>query len=352
MRKAILLCVFALAAFGQQGAPDPQQLVREGIALFDAGRFDEAITKYKEALAVDPKNTLIAYELSLAYAQKGDFAACRSTLQPIVSVPGPAQIEALVTLGNCLDSVGERKKAIDIYRRALKIAPNDPRVEYELGLVLLADRKLADAREMLKKDVTARPAHVNGRYALAMAFESDNFRVPATFEFLHFLALDPTSSRAVEAAKHFRALLDLGVEQKDNKNINVTVDTHARTEEGDYGAMAMMLALMSAGRFTDEEAKKSEFEQVQGQLGSVIAMFIETPAEQRDYTARAHRRFFESMQQEKLVDAYVAVALSTLQLPGTKEWAAQHGAEIDRFMTWMQPQLGKKPAGEMPVPPR
>jgi len=255
-------------------------------------------------------------------------------------------------LGNCLDSAGDRKKAIDTYRRALKVSPNDPRVEYELGIALLADGKLADARELLKKDVTARPAHATGRYALATAFEADNFRVPATFEFLHFLALDPASGRAAVAAKHVRALLDLGVERKDGKNINVTVDTHARTEEGDYSGMAMMLALMSAGRFTEEEGKKSEFEQVQGQLGSVIAMFLETSAEQRDYTARVHRPFFESMQKEKLVDAYLAAALSTLQLPGTKEWAAKHEADLDRFMQWMKPQLGEKPAVEMPVPPK
>src|SRR5690242_11866677 len=104
MRKLIALLFLALGAFAQEPAPDPKQLVREGVALFDAGRFDEAIAKYKAALAIDPKDGTATYELALAYAQKGDYKGCVATLQPIAdAVREPADVNRLVMLGNCLD---------------------------------------------------------------------------------------------------------------------------------------------------------------------------------------------------------------------------------------------------------
>jgi len=353
MRNVLIAALFICAPMFAQPTPDSNQLTREGIALYDAGRLDEAIAKYKQALAANPKNATASYELGLTLAAKGDFAGCRAALEPIVSIEQPSQIQAMVMLGNCLDSAGERKKAIEVYRRALRLAPDDPRVVSELGIVLMDDGKRAEARELLKKDVTSRPAHINGRYALAATFEADNFRVPALLEYLHLLAFDPTSERGAEAAKHVRALLDLGVEKKDEKSINMTVDPNPRMEEGDYKSLSMGLALAAGARFTEKNEKKSELEQVQGQLISVIKMFLEmTPMTQNDYTARVHRPFFDSMEKSGLLEPYAAVALSSLHLDGTKEWAEKHQADVEKYLSWIRPQREGKPALIMTVPPK
>lgn len=349
---AVLLCALPVLA---QEKPDAAKLTLEGVALYDEGKFDEAIAKYKAALAADPHYDTASYELGLTLAAKGDYAGCRDALAPIAASvrKDASKVQTLIMYGNCLDTAGDRKKAIEVYRRAQELAPDDPRIAYELGVVLMNDGKYAEAREMLKKDVTARPNHANGRYALASALQADNFHVPALLEYLHFLAFDPVSPRGKDAAVRARALLDLGVERKDEKNINVTVDTNARTEEGDYKSLAVGLTLASAARFTEENTKKSEFEQVQGQVVSVIKMFLEmTPATQNDYTARTHRPFFDSMNKAGLLEAYAATALSSLHLDGTKEWAAKNEAAVNKYLDWIRPQReGKSPALMMPSSP-
>src|SRR3954468_1388823 len=349
---AALFCVLPLLAQEMPPAekPDPAKLTREGVALYDAGKLDEAIARYKAALAVDPNYATASYELGLTLAAKGDYAGCRAMLEPVASIRSASQLGALVMLGNCLDSAGDRKKAMAVYRKAQALAPDNPRVAYELGSVLWDDGKLAEARELLKKDVTARPNHVNGRYALASTFEADNFRVPAVLEYLHMLAFDPVSPRGRAAAQHVRALLDLGVERKSEKNINVTVDPNARTEEGDYNGMAMGLAMASAARMTEENEKKSEFEQVQEQVVSVIKMFLEmTPATQKDYTAAAHRPFFDSMERAGLLEPYVANAFAALHLPGAAEWTEKNEAAIQKYFDWIRPQREGQPAVIIPV---
>jgi tetratricopeptide (TPR) repeat protein len=349
MRKLAVVLLFALPLLAQE--VDPAQLVREGVALYDQGQYDAAVAKYKQALAIDPKNTTAAYELGLTYAQKGDFGSCAAALQPVASAEGRLQVGSLVMLGNCLDSAGKRNEAVAAYRTAMKLAPDDPAVAYELGVVLLAGRQYGEARALLKKDVLARPGHAGGRFALAQAFQAEQFRVPAIFELLHYLALEPAAPRSAEAARQLRALLDGGVKQKDAKNIEMTVDPDGPTAEGDYNTFSLALALASAARFTEDEAKKSEFEQVRSQIVSVLAMFTEmTPLTQSDYTAQTHVPFFTAMKKAGVTDAFAGLAIVSLHLPGAKEWSEKNADAVGRYSQWIQPQRGDRPAGQMPVP--
>jgi tetratricopeptide (TPR) repeat protein len=49
--------------------------------LDDTGRTDEAITEYKEALLIEPKNANIHYNLSIAYQKKHDLASAIAELK-------------------------------------------------------------------------------------------------------------------------------------------------------------------------------------------------------------------------------------------------------------------------------
>ena len=54
---------------------DARALQREAFRSFASGRLDEAISRYREALAADPKLAIAWNGLSRALLQKGDLAA-------------------------------------------------------------------------------------------------------------------------------------------------------------------------------------------------------------------------------------------------------------------------------------
>lgn len=350
MRRLIVVAAFLIVASLLHA--DELQKVREGVALFDAGRIDEAIAKYKEALAENPQSGPAAYELALAYASKGDYKACSVTLEPFASVPSSTQLQRITLLGNCLDSGGDRKKAIEVYRRGQALDPNDPPLNYELGLVLFADGKFAEAREALKKDTLARPGHVNGRFYLAMTFEADDFRIPALMEFLHYLALEPSRPQMSElAAKHVRNLISAGVTEKDAHNIELKIDPEEKTEEGDYKGFSMAVAIVAASRFTDDAVKKNSFERARDQIANTINVYLETvPATQRDYTAQSHLPFFMAMKKADLIDTFAGVVLLTQKIDGGDEWGRKNQAAVQRFAKWVEPYRNARAAVEMPVP--
>jgi tetratricopeptide (TPR) repeat protein len=111
MRRSLLALFFALAA----PLLAQTSLVDQGIALYDAGKYDDALAKVRAALEQNPADDLAAYEL--AVAKKGRYRA------PFLAI-----------LGNCLNGTGDTDAAIKPYRRGLKIAPDDTQQLYNLAV--------------------------------------------------------------------------------------------------------------------------------------------------------------------------------------------------------------------------
>ncbi|HYC90161.1 MAG TPA: tetratricopeptide repeat protein [Thermoanaerobaculia bacterium] len=332
MKRIALVLFFAFPLFAHVS-----KLVDEGIKLYDAGRYDEAIVKLKAALAEDPSSDHAAYELGLTYSAKGDTAACIALFAPRVKAKKNEYRSAMYgVLGNCYDNGGDPERAVATYRQGLKVDGNDTQLLYNLSVTLVKQGELEEARKLLKKELALQPWHPSGHWLLGHVFESQNFRVPAVLSYLRFLALEPTGERAKDAASRMLALLGAGVEVKDAKNITINIDPKPRKEEGDYAAVELMLSMAGAAKALPEEAAKSEFERKRGQVATALAMIVEGEHKGRDHTATQVIPFFRKLHDQELLDTYAGIALVSLKLPGTQEWAKANDAEVDQYLAFMR----------------
>jgi tetratricopeptide (TPR) repeat protein len=334
MKTFVLTMFLAIAAAAQQPA-DVTQQIDAATRLVDSGKVDEAIAALKAIVATHPGNELAQYELAVAYSAKGDAENCRKILEPL-SAGGGDTVNVLGMLGNCLDDLGQRDKAIAAYRRGLALAPTDSQLTYNLAVTLAQMQKLDEARELLKTDTRANPWHASGHLALGKIFEAQGFRVPAVLSYFHFLALE-ASPRANDAAAHLQALLNLGVE-KTKKGANIAIDPEAKKDEGDYAPMQLALALAAAGTMLEEKKTLSDFERAREQVAMTIAMFVEQTDDHHDYTAAVQGPFFAAMTKAKLTDTFAALAVAPLRLHGMEEWLKAHAADIARYDKWIAPQ--------------
>lgn len=177
LRKAAVLAVVLLlgsAALGQSKAdpmtaePNPKAvpLIDEAIRLGEAGKYEESIAKFKEVLAIDPK----------------DFAAMNSIagLYGVMRQP-EKQVEwaqksfaandkfwrALINLGNGYAGQGKFDQATDAFTRAVALAPQDPLPVYSLGVVAENRDQTSEALKRYLKSIELDPSFQNGIFSAA-----------------------------------------------------------------------------------------------------------------------------------------------------------------------------------------
>jgi tetratricopeptide (TPR) repeat protein len=331
--KTSLLAAFLLFTTPLLG--DVETLVREGIALYDSGKYDEAISKFSAALAEDPSSDLAAYELALTYSAKGDNAQCIALLEPRAKKKSRVQAPMHAILGNCLDHAGHPDRAVAVYRRGLKINPNDTQLLYNLAVTLVGRNDLDEARKLLKKELSITPHHQTGHYLLGQVFEAQGYRIQAALSYLRFLSFAPKGERAADAAHRAVALLGSGVEVKDKSNVTITIDSKPKKGEGDYGMVEMMMGIAGASRFLPENESKSTFESTREHVRMALAMIAEAPPKGNDHTSTVNVAFFRTLYDRKLLDAYATIAVMPMGLAGTNEWIEAHRTEIDAYVAFM-----------------
>src|SRR5437016_2158562 len=142
-----------------------------GIALWDQGKVAEAIACYCQALALKPNLVEAHHNLGNAlYAQflLEEAAACYHQALALK----PDYVEAHYNLGNALLDQGELAGAIACFRRALALKPDYVEAHYKLGNALLDQGKLAGAIACFRQALALKPNYVDAHLSLGLAFLS------------------------------------------------------------------------------------------------------------------------------------------------------------------------------------
>ncbi|HPG25117.1 MAG: tetratricopeptide repeat protein [Spirochaetaceae bacterium] len=99
---------------------DPKAIYKQGFALFAKGRIDEAIERYRAALAVEPGLAIAWNGLSMALAKQGDFEAAVEAAEKLVELE-PDDALSHTNLSRILMQQGKIPEAEDARARAMGI---------------------------------------------------------------------------------------------------------------------------------------------------------------------------------------------------------------------------------------
>lgn len=140
---------------------DVRQIFQQGLEYHQAGRFDDALTCYREAIEIDP-----------------DF------------------FEAHGLMGLILDVQARHAEAEVCYRRALEIRPDVPEFLLALGNVLRLQKKLDEAENYIKRCLNLDPENVEAHCACGIVLKSLDRADEAAIHFKRAIEIDPQSAHA------------------------------------------------------------------------------------------------------------------------------------------------------------
>jgi superkiller protein 3 len=107
----------------------------QGLALADAGKFDEAVAVFRRAVQWDPQNWSARHNLAAALLDGHDAAAAEIEARKAIET-NPVDAGSYDLLGRALAIQGKFDEAIPQFREALKITPGDEQFQEDLQRVL------------------------------------------------------------------------------------------------------------------------------------------------------------------------------------------------------------------------
>jgi tetratricopeptide (TPR) repeat protein len=121
-----------------------------GMVLAELGKPDESIAAYEESLRIFPSQPEALHNLANQLALKGRFPEAIARFRDAVRL-APQSADIRLNLANALQATGAFDEAIAVYRDAIRLHPGDGKAEHNLGMALgragRQDEALAAFRE-------------------------------------------------------------------------------------------------------------------------------------------------------------------------------------------------------------
>lgn len=149
---------------------NPDNYIQLGYTYFQKQKYDQAISCYQKALALDDKNYQAHYNLGLAF-----------------------------------DASGKKDRAIQEFQKAINIAPKAQPAHLSLGMLYLAKGTYDKAESELNKAYEANPGDAQLLYNLGLAKEKLGKKDDAIQAYQASLDLMPTNTAAKQALQRLQS---------------------------------------------------------------------------------------------------------------------------------------------------
>ncbi|GEM_PF-656286 len=180
--------------------PATNQKVQAGIDAIQAGDFATAETVLMQASAEDPQDAQAPYYLGVALEGRGDTAGAKQAYQKAIALD-PSLVEARINLSGLLIDAGDGAEGLTVVEEGLRIAPDHPALlmNHALALELVGDRKRVVAA--YAKAVEKNPGDVRLRYAYAENLAREGKIAEAKTELGRVLESKPDPELTIAAAQ-------------------------------------------------------------------------------------------------------------------------------------------------------
>ncbi|HXT52543.1 MAG TPA: tetratricopeptide repeat protein [Thermoanaerobaculia bacterium] len=357
--------LFAAPALAAAAAPEAKatgtskeksvaDLIQEGQSLHDAGRYDEAIARYRQALAVAPGSGLVLYELAFSYAANKDYAHCLEAAREGLRNPGDHGARLYSVQGDCLDDSGRGAEALAAYREGLGKHPHDGHLRYNYAVALWRQKKGTEAIPELVTTIGDEPDYGSPYMLLGVLDHEQKLDIQALFAFLRYLTVDRTSERSQQAATLALGLFKEGIrtkpatgeDEKENIEIVLSPDT-VGAGGGLYSMLALSRSLAAASAHRGEGT--TDADRIADALASFLAIASELSVapEHAEATRSAEWRLVTAplldLTERDLANAFGHLVAERAKIPGGSEWVQKNGAAMRQLDAAFAPAAAAVP---------
>ena len=243
-----------------------QDAYDQAVKLQQATRYDEAIPLYEKAVQLSPKEAAYVFALGSVYQAKNDLTTATKYYEQAVTLDPKnpdfkkyllgakdSQAGPIVDQASQKYQAGDFPGAIELYRKALTIVPNDPAIHVDLASALQASDDFTAARAEYQKGLDLDPKNLDLLYFLGALDEHFGYGQQALGRYRDYMTRSP-KGKFIEYAKARVTVLA--------KNPTDLQKLQTRAERENFAQLSGMfdeaVKLQQASKFDEAEAKYAE----------------------------------------------------------------------------------------------
>ena len=357
MRALIVLlwsCCFSTVLAQSNNSTPVRELTQDGVRLYDAGKYNEAIAKYQQALAAAPKDETALSELALTYNELGRNAEAVAICEKLVKANPGIDASVYVTYGNSLDAMKKSKQANQVYEQGLKRHPDAYSLHYNAGVAQATSGQVSASINSFQQAVALNPRHGSSHMSLGMMQLGSSGRVPGMMALGRFLVLEPYSARAAQRLPLLDQAINQGATKTGENSISINISAEAlqgangKSKGPDnFGPAEMLLSISSAAALMPPPGMPvpTPIEQFSSRFGKLCKVLGELDAKQTEagFTWNYYVPYFVELEKKGFVPAFTyLVHASKTDDSEVQQWLAAHPTEVQVFQEWSKNYIWPK----------
>lgn len=316
-----------------------EDLMNEGIAYHDEGRYDKAIETYKKMLDLDPRSTTGHYEIAMSYMYNGNYDLAIKHSQIAIDQGGRLLVPAVVVKASSLSNLNQVEEAIALLEDAVENMNADVMVYYNLAIAYWKLNNAEQAEKALVEGINDNPMHASSHYMLAIIQADKGNRTEAMLSGYFFLLLETNTARTVKMEQLVKNLYSTGVTEaeassKKKKNINLTLSTERMASP--FAAVELGLSLHAANAISEKNSRKGDdfYNNTTTFLGLISE--VKRPKEQKegDIAMNFYVPFFSELYEKKHTDVFCNY-ISQMKPGGNRRWIDKNIDKVRVFEQWV-----------------
>jgi tetratricopeptide (TPR) repeat protein len=335
MRQLILTVTFLFSSifiFAQNSVED---YVKEGIKYHDNGDYDKAIIAYNKALKLEPKSTLVNYEISLSYFSKGNYKDAIKYSDFVLKQKENHMLQAYLTKGSALDMLGKTKESIKLFEKALKQKEKHYLLYYNLGLNYYKLNNLDKAEENVINAIGLNSNHASSHLMLANIQNQKGNSVQTLLATHYFLFLEPNSKRSKEAYQILQNNFDGNVSKDSTKpkTINIMLSSN---NDSQFGAAELMISMLEASKSLEENEGKTDDEMFIENTESFFKVLGELKKKKnKEIWWTFYTTFFYDLAKSEHLETYCKYISQSVN-ESSQKWLTENNNKLTEFDTWLK----------------
>ena len=271
-------------------ALDLPQALAQAVAHHQAGRLNEAESRYRQILAQQPNHAEALHLLGLLAHQVGRHDSAVDLIRQALTI-NPNSAEACSNLGNALLAQGKVDEAIAAFRQAIAINPHNAEAYNNVGTALCEKGQYEDALAAFRRSIQLNPNFSQTHNNLGNVFKGKGQLAEAIAAYRQAVALDPRNHKALA-------------------NLGDALLAHGQLDEA---IVAFQASIALEPRAATAHYNLAYILQAKGQLDAAIAAYRQVIALKPDH-ARAYNNLGAALLSVGQLDEAVAACRQAIAL--------------------------------------